>query len=145
MGKRLGRITCGAALDRARIWITCVDRCGSKTAEAALTIIMINAIILIIMKGVKMESISAVEARKGLGMLLNRVHLRHESFIIERAGKKIAILQAYKADGLSSDTTGGGRIPEGKLDIRDMAGLGSDIWKSVNSDEYVASERAEWS
>ncbi len=88
-----------------------------------------------------MKSISAVEARKGLGMLLNRVHLRHESFVIERSGKKIAILQSYVSDGKADKS----RVPEGKLDIRDMAGLGADIWKSVNVDEYLEGERTQWS
>ena len=92
-----------------------------------------------------MKSISAVEARKGLGMLLNRVHLRHETFVIERAGKKIAVLQAYEPGAsLSDQGDKDRRIPEGKLDIRDVAGLGADIWKSVDADEYVAKERAEW-
>lgn len=91
-----------------------------------------------------MKSISAVEARKGLGMLLNRVHLTHESFVIERAGKKIAVLQAYTSDGSLPAQGGQGRMPEGKSDIRDMAGLGAEIWKSVDVDEYIANERAEW-
>jgi|GEM_PF-451355 len=92
-----------------------------------------------------MKSISAVEARKGLGMLLNRVHLRHESFVIERAGKKIAVLQAYESDDSLSDKANKSRVMEGKLDIRDMAGLGADIWKSVKVDEYLESERSQWS
>ena len=35
------------------------------------------------------QSISAVEARQKLGELLNRVALRQEEIIIERAGKKL--------------------------------------------------------
>ena len=34
------------------------------------------------------QSVSAVEARQKLGELLNRVSLRREEIIIERAGKK---------------------------------------------------------
>ena len=36
------------------------------------------------------QSVSAVEARQKLGEILNRVALRREEIIIERAGKKIA-------------------------------------------------------
>jgi len=39
------------------------------------------------------QSVSAVEARQKLGEILNRVALRREEIIIERAGKKIARFQ----------------------------------------------------
>ena len=38
------------------------------------------------------QTVSAVEARQKLGEILNRVALRQEEIIIERAGKKIARL-----------------------------------------------------
>ena len=91
-----------------------------------------------------MKSVSAVKARQGLGMLLNRVQLRHESFVIERAGKKVAILQAYEEPDMASTMRDGQHMPEGKLDIRNIAGLGSEIWKSVEVDDYIATERGEW-
>lgn len=92
-----------------------------------------------------MKSVSAVEARQGLGMLLNRVHLQNETFVIERAGKKIAILQAYPETVSEKARTPEIRIPEGKLDIRNLAGLGSEIWKDMNVDEFISGERDGWS
>ena len=81
------------------------------------------------------ESISAVEARQKLGELLNRVALRQEEIIIERAGKKIARLSPIERVASR---------PTGKLDFRKAAGLGKDIWKEVNVDEYLRQERSEW-
>jgi len=79
--------------------------------------------------------ISAVDARKRFGELLNRVSLRHEEITIERAGKKIA-----KVVDVSSTT----RSAEGKVDFRDALGVGADLWKDVDIDEYVRRERNEW-
>ncbi len=55
------------------------------------------------------ESISAVEARQKLGELLNRVALRKEEIIIERAGKKIARLLPIDNEK---------PLPRGRLDFR---------------------------
>ena len=38
------------------------------------------------------EHISTMEVRKRLGDLLNRVHLRHDRFVIERKGTALAAL-----------------------------------------------------
>ena len=38
------------------------------------------------------EHVSTMEVRKRLGDLLNRVHLRHDRFVIERKGKALAAL-----------------------------------------------------
>jgi prevent-host-death family protein len=81
------------------------------------------------------RSVSAVEARQKLGEILNRVALRKEEIIIERAGKKIARLSPIgdKAPG-----------PRGKLDFRKAAGLGKEVWKGVDVDAYLRGERDEW-
>jgi prevent-host-death family protein len=81
------------------------------------------------------ESISAVEARQKLGELLNRVALRKEEIIIERAGKKIARLLPIDNEN---------PLPRGKLDFRKAAGLGKEIWKDVDVDKYLRQERASW-
>lgn len=81
------------------------------------------------------QSISAVEARQKLGELLNRVALRGEEIIIERAGKKIARL--LPIENASSR-------PRGKLDFRKAAGLGKEIWKDIDVDAYLRRERDEW-
>jgi prevent-host-death family protein len=81
------------------------------------------------------QSVSAVEARQKLGELLNRVALRREEIIIERAGKKIARLSPIENE-----------VPRtrGKLDFRKAAGLGKEIWKDIDVDAYLRREREEW-
>jgi prevent-host-death family protein len=70
------------------------------------------------------QAISAVEARQKLGEILNRVSLRGEEIIIERAGKKIARLSPIENEKPQ---------PQGRLDFRKAAGLGKDIWKNCLS------------
>lgn len=81
------------------------------------------------------QSVSAVEVRQKLGEILNRVALRQEEIIIERAGKEIARLSPIK---------GKARDPKGKLDFRKAAGLGKGIWEDVDVDAYLRRERDEW-
>jgi prevent-host-death family protein len=81
------------------------------------------------------QTISAVEARQKLGELLNRVALRREEIIIERAGKKIARLSPIEKELPR---------PKGKLDFRKAAGLGKEIWKGLDVDAYLRRERNEW-
>ena len=81
------------------------------------------------------QSVSAVEARQKFGELLNRVSLRGEEIMIERAGKKIARLLPIENEAKPS---------RGKLDFRKAAGLGKDIWKDIDVDKYVRRERDEW-
>lgn len=81
------------------------------------------------------QSVSAVEARQKLGELLNRVSLRREEIIIERAGKKIARLSPIENVAPRS---------KGKLDFRKAAGLGKEIWKDIDVDEYLQRERDQW-
>lgn len=81
------------------------------------------------------QPISAMEARKKFGEVLNRVFLRHEEIIIERAGKQIA-----KLSPLDEQVD----RPKGKLDFRKAAGLGREIWSGVDAEKYVQQERSEW-
>ena len=81
------------------------------------------------------KSVSAVEARQKLGEILNRVALKREEIIIERAGKRIARLSPAEKEGLRS---------RGKLDFRKAAGLGKEVWKGVDVDAYLRKERLEW-
>lgn len=81
------------------------------------------------------ESVSAVEARQRLGEMLNRVALKGEEIIIERAGKKIARLSPV-------DITPPG--PRGRLDFRTAAGLGKEIWEGLDVDAYLRRERDQW-
>ena len=81
------------------------------------------------------HSVSAVEARQKLGEILNRVALLREEIIIERAGRKIARL---------SPIDNKDKRPCGRLDFRKAAGLGKEIWKDIDVDEYLRRERDEW-
>ncbi|MBW1945560.1 MAG: type II toxin-antitoxin system Phd/YefM family antitoxin [Deltaproteobacteria bacterium] len=81
------------------------------------------------------RSVSAVEARQKLGEILNRVALLGEEIIIERAGKKIARLSPID-----------NKEPRrrGRLDFRKAAGLGKEIWKGMDVDDYLRRERDSW-
>jgi antitoxin (DNA-binding transcriptional repressor) of toxin-antitoxin stability system len=81
------------------------------------------------------HSVSAVEVRQKLGEILNRVALLREEIIIERAGRKIARLSP-----IDNEET----RPRGRLDFRKAAGLGKEIWKNIDVDEYLRRERDEW-
>ena len=81
------------------------------------------------------QTISAVEARQKLGEILNRVALRREEIIIERAGRKIARLSPVEADQPRG---------QGRLDFRKAAGLGKEIRRAVGVDAYLRQERDEW-
>jgi len=81
------------------------------------------------------QTISAVEARQKLGEILNRVALRREEIIIERAGRKIARLSPVEADKPRR---------QGRLDFRKAAGLGKEIWQEIDVDAYLRQERDEW-
>jgi antitoxin (DNA-binding transcriptional repressor) of toxin-antitoxin stability system len=85
--------------------------------------------------GFMSQSVSAVEARQKLGEILNRVALRREEIIIERAGKKIARLSPIENEVLRSG---------GKMDFRKAAGLGKEIWQNIDVDAYLRRERDEW-
>lgn len=87
-----------------------------------------------------MKTVSAVEARKGLGHLLNLVSIKHETIVIERAGEKLAVLKPY--DG--NPETVPGPIQEGRLSLLDLAGVGSEIWEGLDVNRYVQGEREQW-
>ena len=82
--------------------------------------------------------VSAVNARRGFGELLNRVALTHEDIVIERAGKRLARLVPVGEGTSASQGT------DGKVDFRDSAGLGKSFWQQIDVDGYLAGEREEW-
>jgi len=78
------------------------------------------------------KTVTAVKARQNLGELLNRVSLTNEEIIIQRAGKKVAKLVSCEEKIVAA--TGG-------LDFRTSAGLGQDLWATVDVDAYIQAER----
>ena len=85
-----------------------------------------------------MKTVNAVAARRGLGRLLNLVSLRHETIIIERAGEKLAVLKPYEETHDQPPAA----VAGGRLNLVDLAGVGSEIW--VDVDGYVQREREQW-
>ena len=79
-------------------------------------------------------TVSAMEARKKFGELLNRVLLTDEEIIIERAGKKVAKLTKISTK----------KKRTGKLDFRKIRGIGKDLWRNIDIDEYIKTERESW-
>lgn len=87
-----------------------------------------------------MKTISAVKARHGFGDLLNRVSLKHESFVIERAGVKMAVLGPVSPpERRAADPE-----REGRLDLRDLAGIGADLWAGEDAVAIIRRERDAW-
>lgn len=82
-------------------------------------------------------TISAVNARRTFGELLNKVMIANEEIIIERAGKKVAKL-------VNCEEKTEEKPKEGKLDFRSSAGLGKDLWRKVDVDKYIEKERSSW-
>nr|MBF0223204.1 type II toxin-antitoxin system Phd/YefM family antitoxin [Desulfobulbaceae bacterium] len=81
--------------------------------------------------------VSAVDARPTLGELLSKVLLTNEEIIIERSGEKVAkLVHCEQPKAITSN--------QGKLDFRTSAGLGQDMWKDLNVDDYLRKERDEW-
>lgn len=79
-------------------------------------------------------TVSAVNARRTLGELLNRVLIADDEIVIERAGKKVARLVSCKPQAL-------GKRGGGKRDFGKTGGLGAELWKEVNVHKYVKRER----
>jgi len=82
-------------------------------------------------------TIPAMEARQKFGEILNRVSLLKEEIIIERAGKPIAKLCPIDSESSTNSY-------EGKLDFRSAAGLGQEVWKTVDTENYIKNERKSW-
>ena len=78
---------------------------------------------------------SAVEARKNLGRFLNLVLLNGDDVVIERDGKPVARLGPIPSTAHSAS---------GRLDFRKVRGLGADMWRGVDSRQYVNGERDAW-
>ena len=87
-----------------------------------------------------MKTVNAVDARRGLGHLLNLVSVGNETIVIERAGVKLAMLKPYE----SGQETASDSSPEGQLNLLDLAGLGGEIWSGVDIDAYIQKERDQW-
>lgn len=82
-----------------------------------------------------MTTVTALEARRRLGQLLNIVSIKHEDILIERAGKPIARLCPCDSNE---------KARSGMHSFLNARGLGKEIWANVDAEKYVAKEREEW-
>ena len=80
--------------------------------------------------------VSAVDARKHLGHLLKIVEITGDDVIIERSGKKVARIVRYEEPAYEGETK--------RLMLHDAQGLGKELWKNVNIEDYLKKEREEW-
>ena len=80
--------------------------------------------------------VSAVDARKHLGHLLKIVEITGDDVIIERSGKKVARIIRYEVPAYEGETQ--------RLLLHDAQGLGKEVWKNVDVDDYLKKEREEW-
>ncbi len=93
--------------------------------------------IMLVNGGILMAAhVSAVDARRSFGRLLNIVSLTHEEIVIERAGKAIAKLVSYEQPA--------GTVSGGKQDLRKARGLGRKLWADIDTDAYLRKEREAW-
>lgn len=81
--------------------------------------------------------VSAVDARRSMGTLINKVVFTHEDVIIERSGKPVARLT-------SCNDEPGSQGRKGLLDLRSARGLGQEVWQNIDVASYIAEERAQW-
>ncbi len=80
-------------------------------------------------------TVTAVDARKRFGELLNRVSLGHEDILILRDGKPVARLVPLQETFEEQDTL---------TDLLKARGSGKGVWPE-DIDEYLRNERDTWS
>lgn len=86
-----------------------------------------------------MKTISAMEARKGLGAILDEVRLKSETFILERAGKAIAMITPIRAAATEDDQQ------KMKLSvIEELKGLHKGSERGENVAQWLKNERENW-
>ncbi len=86
-----------------------------------------------------MKTIPVMEMRRHLGAIIDEVHLKSETIIIERAGKPVATLSPVDLLEYPTEKT------ERKLRaVREMAGLYAASPCSKNLDKWLDDERGDW-
>lgn len=81
-----------------------------------------------------------MDVRKSLGSILDEVRLKSETFILERAGKAIAMITPVDKAGSDSDSQ--------KLKlavIEELKGLHSTSKRGKDPNQWLKSEREGWS
>ena len=86
-----------------------------------------------------MKMKTAMDVRRHLGALLDEVHLKSETFVIERAGKPIAMLCPVDLQERPSDKAAGQMRA-----VREMAGLRAISSRGRDVGRWLESERESW-
>jgi len=86
-----------------------------------------------------MQTIPVMEVRRHLGSLLDEVRLKSETFILERAGKPIAMLTPVAQPETPSDATSR-RLRA----VRDLAGCHTNSERTSDVDGWLQHERENW-
>lgn len=86
-----------------------------------------------------MKTVPVMEIRKHLGAVLDEVRLKSETFIVERAGKPVAMLCPVERPEYPTEKTAR------KLRaVREMAGLYEASPRGKDADRWLDEERGDW-
>jgi len=86
-----------------------------------------------------MRTIPVMEVRRHLGSLLDEVRLKSETFVLERAGKAIAMLTPVVHEETPSAATSR-RLRA----VRELTGIHPDSERTPDIDAWLQRERGSW-
>ena len=86
-----------------------------------------------------MKTVSAMEVRRSFGAILDEVRLKSETYILERAGKAVAMITPVKDNLSPSDSV------QLKLRaIQELRGINAASDRGKDVDAWLAEEREGW-
>ena len=87
-----------------------------------------------------MKTITAMEARRGFGAILDDVRLKSETYTLERAGKAVAMIIPIR-----DESSGSSNSKHSKLAIiKELAGLNAGSQRGTQVDQWLNNERENW-
>ena len=87
-----------------------------------------------------MKTITAMEMRKHMGAILDKVNLKSEKFLLERAGKPIAVISP-----LNSIKNSGNSEKKSKLNaLANLSQIAINKPRSKNIKKWLETERSNW-
>ena len=87
-----------------------------------------------------MRTVTAMQMRKHMGLILDEVRLKSETVIVERAGKPIVRLTPIT----SEEPTPMDAVRQKLRALDALTGLGAANPRSSNVDSWLGAERASW-
>ncbi len=89
-----------------------------------------------------MKTLSAMDLRKHLGAVIDDVRLRSETFILERAGKAVAVIAPVGFADNNADDKG---MRDNRLKVlNDLDGFYADHARSDDVQTWIRKERDSW-